>query len=123
MGNDHRASYRYTAEEQRELDSLRQRYAQTPPEQRLEELREIDRAVTRRATVWAVLIGVAGTLVFGVGLTLVLSFGFIPAGIIVGCIGIAVMAAMPALYGEILRREQRKAAPQPRKGGTEEIKT
>ncbi|MBQ6326281.1 MAG: hypothetical protein IJI26_09480 [Clostridia bacterium] len=115
--NGNNASYRYTAEEQREIDSLRQKYAGEPSGDHLEELREIDRRVTRRSTVWAVLIGIAGTLVFCVGLTLVLTFDLMLPGIIVGCVGIAAMAAMPALYGEILRWERRKATPHPGEDG------
>ena len=74
-------------------------------------MREIDCQVTRRATLQAVLIGLAGMLVFGGGLAMVLSLNLMVPGIVVGCIGIAVMAAMPALYGSLLKRERKKAAP------------
>lgn len=111
MAGENRATYRYTAEEQRENDELLRKYAHGRSGDHLEELREIDRRVTRRATMWSVLIGVGGTLVFGVGLTLVLTFNLMLPSIVIGGVGIAVMAAMPAFYGELLRREREKAAP------------
>ena len=109
--NENRATYRYTAEEQREIDGFRRRYVPEASENNLETMREIDRQVTRRATLQAVLIGLAGMLVFGAGLAMVLSLNLMVPGIVIGCIGIAVMAAMPALYGSLLKRERKKAAP------------
>ena len=109
--NENRATYRYTAEEQREIDGFRRRYVPEVSENNLETMREIDRQVTRRATLQAVLIGLAGMLVFGAGLAMVLSLNLMVPGIVIGCIGIAVMAAMPALYGSLLKRERKKAAP------------
>lgn len=109
--NENRATYRYTAEEQREIDGFRRRYMSEASESNLETMRAIDRQATRRATLQAVLIGLAGTLVFGVGLAMVLSLHWMLPGIVIGCIGIAVMAAMPAMYGALLRRERKKAAP------------
>ena len=109
--NGKNASYRYTAVEQREIDSLRQKYAREPSEDQLEELREIDHRVTRRATIQSVLFGVGGVLVFGAGLAMVLSLNIMIPGIIIGCVGIGVMASMPALYGTLLERERKKAAP------------
>ena len=103
--------FRHGLEEQREIDGFRQRYATTGSKDDLNAMREIDRQVLKRATVYAVLIGLAGTLVLGAGLSMVLSFHWMAPGIIVGCAGIGVMASMPALYGVLLRRGREKAAP------------
>lgn len=108
---EERATYRYTAEEQREIDGLRRKYVPEASEDNLERMREIDRRVTRRATLQAVLIGIAGSLVFGLGLAVVVRMNLMLPGIVVGCVGIAVMAAMPSLYGTLLKRERKKAAP------------
>lgn len=107
---DNRAVYRYAAEDQREMESLRRRYAAEAPEDRLTEMRSLDRQVTRRATVTAVGIGVGGTLLLGAGLSMVLSMNLMVPGIVVGCCGIAIMSAMPAVYERLLRRERRRAA-------------
>ena len=107
-----RATYRYTADEQREIDTLCSRYTSESPNDQLAAMRKIDQSVTRRATAMAVGFGLAGTLVMGLGLAMVLSFNWMIPGIILGCCGIAVMAAMPAAYELLLKRERKKVAPQ-----------
>ena len=109
MANDNRATYRYTADEQRELEILRMRY---PCEISEEALRAIDRDVTRRATLRAIMLGAAGTLVFGAGLSMVLAWKWMFPGIVIGCCGIAVMASMPAVYERLLHREREEASTQ-----------
>ena len=111
MANENRATYRYTAEEQREIEALRRRYTSQNPDEQLMAMRQIDRDATRRATTAAVCFGLGGTLVMGLGLAMVLSFNMMIPGIFVGCCGIAVMAAMPAAYERLLSRERQKAAP------------
>lgn len=111
MANETRATYRYTADEQREIEALRRRYTSDSPDDQLASMRKIDHGVIRRATVMAVGFGLAGTLVMGLGLAMVLSFNLMIPGIILGCCGIAVMAVMPAFYEQLLKRERKKAAP------------
>ena len=109
MANENPATYRYTAKEQQEMETLRMRY---PSEISEEDIREIDRDVTRRATLRAIILGAAGTLVFGTGFSMVLAWKWMVPGIILGCSGIAVMAAMPAIYERLLHRERGKAVAQ-----------
>ena len=108
---ENRVTYRYTADEQPEIDMLRRRYTLDAPEDDFAALQRIDSEVTRRATIKAVVLGVAGTLVFGGGLSMVLEAHLMAPGIVMGCCGIAVMAAMPAFYERLLKRERQKAAP------------
>ena len=108
---ENRATYRYTADEQREIDALRRRYTLDAPEDDLAMLQKIDSEITRRATIKAVVLGAVGTLVFGGGLSMVLEAHLMAPGIVMGCCGIAVMAAMPAFYERLLKRERQKAAP------------
>ena len=108
---ENRVTYRYTADEQREIDMLRRRYTLDAPEDDLAMLQKIDSEVTRRATIKAVVLGVIGTLVFGGGLSMVLEAHLMAPGIVMGCCGIAVMAAMPAFFERLLKRERQKAAP------------
>ena len=65
-----RATYRYTADEQREINALRNRYTSDNPDDQLSTMRRIDHDVTRRATAMAVGFGLAGTLVMGLGLAM-----------------------------------------------------
>ena len=59
------ATYRYVADEQREIDALRHRYSSDNPDDQLAAMRAIDRMATRRATTTAVCFGLGGTLVMG----------------------------------------------------------
>ena len=110
MANENRATYRYTADEQREMDILRDRYTPDKLNDQLFTMREVDQSVTRCATVKAVSFGFSGMLVMGLGLAMVLSLNWMIPGIIIGCCGIAVMAVMPAAYERILRHERKRAA-------------
>ena len=112
MANENRATYRYIAVEQREMDRLRQRYSADAEANNLSDMRDTDRQVTLRATIRALAFGVAGTLVFGAGLSMVLAWKWMVPGIVIGCCGIAVMASMPAIYERLLRRERDKASAQ-----------
>lgn len=112
MANENRAAYRYTADEQREMDRLRQRYSADVEANNLSDMRDTDRQVTLRATIRAVAFGTAGALVFGAGLSMVLAWNGMVPGIVIGCCGIAVMASIPAVYERLLRRERRRAAEQ-----------
>ena len=110
MANENRATYRYTADEQREMDILRDRYTPDKLDIQLFTMREVDQSVTRCATVKAVSFGFGGMLVMGLGLAMVLSLNWMIPGIIIGCCGIAVMAVRPAAYERILRHERKRAA-------------
>lgn len=85
----------------------------------MERLRQLDAAVERRAAVPAITVGVVGTLLFGVGMSLVMSeLGALlgrlamPVGVVCGLCGAAVLACAYPLYHRVLRRERDKAAPE-----------
>lgn len=103
--------YTYSAQEQEEVQRIRQKYL--PPEQsKLEQLRRLDASVTRPGTIMSILLGVAGTLVFGTGMCLVLVWEQFAAGIIVGVLGLAVLAAAYPVYERITARRRQQLAPQ-----------
>lgn len=118
MENKETFQMTYSAEVQQEVRSIRQKYAPRQPD-RMEQLRALDAAVNRRATVPALTVGVLGALLLGLGMSLVLSelgaaLGALalPAGVIVGVLGLAVLACAYPLYLRTLRREREKAAPE-----------
>ena len=109
--------YKYSAKQQEEVDAIRKKYL--PNEERgkgsdkLEELKRLDRGVELIATVWAIAVGVIGTLAFGTGMSLVLAFEtamYVP-GIITGIIGIAGIALALPMYRIVLKRQREKMAP------------
>ena len=104
-------TYTYSAQEQAEIRRIRDRYL-PPAETPLDRLRRLERQVTRKGTAAAVCVGVAGTLLLGLGMccTTVLVELFAP-GVGVGLAGIGLIAAALPLYNRITRREREKLAP------------
>ena len=77
--------YTYSAKEQEELKRIRQKYA-PPEEDKMEQLRRLDRSVTEKGTVISIVLGVLGTLILGLGMSCALVWQgmlFLP-GIIIG---------------------------------------
>ncbi len=109
--------YSYSAKQQEEIDAIKRKYF--PKEEKakeydkLEELKCLDRQVELTATIWAIVVGFIGTLIFGTGMSLILAFEprMFAFGIPIGILGIAGMAlALPA-YRMVLKKQREKAAP------------
>lgn len=104
--------YTYSAPEQEEIRSIREKYL--PPDQRetkMEELRRLDASVTKKGTVAAVTLGVISCLVMGAGMSLCLVWMAMVPGILVGVTGMAGMAAAYPMYLHITQAERRRIAP------------
>ena len=113
--------YTYSASEQAELKSIRAKYTESE-ESPIERIRRLDNRVTGRAQSISLALGVVGILILGFGLSLILSdlkyiFGdntvlAIVIGSVLGIIGgIPIAIAYPA-YNYVLKREQKKVAPE-----------
>lgn len=105
--------YTYSAKQQEEVQRIRKKYLPRQ-EDKMEQLRQLDRSSTRKGTVVSVIVGVAGCLLMGIGMccTMVwMGWLFVP-GIVLGLLGIAVMAAAYPLYNSITRQERERLAPQ-----------
>lgn len=103
--------YTYSAKQQEEIQSIRKKYL--PQEDKMEQLRRLDRSATRKGTVVSVIVGVIGCLLLGIGMccTMVWMQWFVP-GVVIGVIGIVGIAAAYPLYTRITRRERERLAPQ-----------
>lgn len=108
----------YCAEEQEEVARIREKYL-PPKEDKLALLRALDAGVTKKATAWSIAVGVVGTLVMGLGMSLVMSeFGTLlgdvslPVGIAVGTLGIATLATAYPLYQYLIKKERARIAPE-----------
>ena len=105
--------YTYSAKQQEEVQRIRKKYLPRQ-EDKMEQLRQLDRSSTRKGTVVSVIVGVAGCLLMGIDMccTMVwMGWLFVP-GIVLGLLGIAVMAAAYPLYNSITRQERERLAPQ-----------
>lgn len=107
----------YSARRQEEIQAIRKKYA--PEEDKMERLRALDAGVVKKATTAALIVGVIGTLIFGIGMSLAMSeFGArlgtaaLPVGIVVGVIGIGVLSIAYPLYNRTLKKERERIAPE-----------
>ena len=108
----------YSAQQQEEIQSIRQKYA-PKAESKMDKLRALDARVTQRATMVSIIVGVLGALVLGCGMSLIMSdFGkalrdaAFPAGIAAGVLGLALVALAYPVYHRTLKKEREKVAPQ-----------
>lgn len=105
--------YTYSAKEQEELKRIRQKY--TPPEEdKMEQIRRLDRSVNEKGTVISIVLGVLGTLILGLGMSCALVWQgmlFLP-GIFIGLAGIGILASAYPVYNHVTRKERERIAPE-----------
>ena len=101
-------NFRYTApteEERKEIDSIRRQYApQEQSESKLERLRRLDALVKNTPVIWALCLGVVGTLIFGLGLTMILEWNIWLWGIAFMAFGIIPIISAYPVYKRILKK-------------------
>ena len=105
--------YTYSAKQQEEIRNIRKKYA-APEEDKMEQLRRLDRSVIEKGTTAALIVGILGALLLGIGMCCTMVWGemwFIP-GILVGVLGIAAISAAYPLYNRVVRKEREKIAPE-----------
>lgn len=104
-------NYTYSAKQQSEIQSIRKKYLSETD--KLEQLRRLDKGVTRKGTVISIILGVVGALLLGIGMCCTMLWTeLFWCGIIVGCIGIAAVALAYPIYAELTKRERKKLAPE-----------
>ena len=106
--NEKQFKYTYsapTAEERREIDGIRSRYAPAEKENdKLARLRALDKRVKRLPSVIGIVLGIAGCLVFGTGMALFLEFGQPVWGVAVSVVGALVAAAAYPAFALVKKR-------------------
>lgn len=105
--------YTYSAKEQEELIRIRQKYA-PPEEDKMEQIRRLDRSVNEKGTVISIILGVLGTLILGLGMSCALVWQgmlFLP-GIFIGLAGIGILASAYPVYNHVTRKERERIAPE-----------
>lgn len=117
---DHNESFKitYSAQQQQEIRDIRSKYLPQEPD-KMEYLRHLDTSVSRRANALGLTLGIGGTLVMGLGMSLTLSdlgraLGSLsmPLGILLGLVGMAIMALAYPLYRRALKKERARVAPE-----------
>ena len=116
-------SYTYSAKEQAELKKIREKYsAPTESEDKMARLRRLDASVTQTAQTVAIILGIIGTLILGVGMSLCMTelgahFGIekqmsFVAGISIGLVGGVIASLAYPIYNAIVAAKRKKLAPE-----------
>lgn len=112
MSNKDKFNYSYSAlneEERREIESIKKQYISSPKkEDKLQTLRDLNKRVNRLPLIISITIGIAGMLVFGLGMAMVLEWNIIVWGVIAGVLGAAIAAAAYPVYRAVLKRNKRR---------------
>lgn len=115
---NHSFEYTYSAQQQQEVEAIRQKYL-PKEEDKMEQLRRLHAIPTQKAQAAALSAGIAGTLIMGTGMSLVMTeigdlLGSlaIVAGITVGIVGIVLAALAYPIYNRVLKKQRQKIAPE-----------
>lgn len=113
--------YTYSAQEQTEVENIRNKYLPRE-ESKMEQLRRLDRSVSQKAQAWAIALGVIGALILGSGMSLAMTemgehFGLsiqvaMLIGIPIGLLGMALVALAYPVYNRIVKKQRQRIAPE-----------
>jgi len=105
--------YSYSAKQQEEIKKIRSKYEE-PKEDKMAYLRRLDESATRKGTLLSIVVGVIGTLILGFGMCCVMVWQvtwFVP-GILIGLLGIVILAIAYPVYLQVTKKEREKIAPE-----------
>ncbi|MFA6938122.1 MAG: hypothetical protein WCQ67_07805 [Treponema sp.] len=90
------------------VNSIRSKYdKKSTRQEKVEEIENLDQSVTSAGTVWALVYGIIGALIFGTGMCCVIIWNRMVFGIIIGLLGMIIMSL--AIPGRKLAMERQKA--------------
>ncbi len=102
-------------QEAQQVSEIRSRYAaKSVSEEKIDKLTRLDRQARRPAEIFAYTFGTLGALVLGVGMCLAMEIigSLMPLGIVIGVIGIVMVAVNCPIYKRILSQRKKKYAPE-----------
>lgn len=116
--NETSFSYTYSAEQRQEIEHIRKKYL-PKQEDKMEQLRRLHHSASQKAQASSIAVGTVGALLLGTGMSLCMtdlgsSLGHfaLVLGILVGLIGIVLVALAYPMYNRILKKERERIAPE-----------
>lgn len=111
--NNEAFEYTYSASRQQEIRQIREKYL-PKEENKLEQLRRLDKQASAKGTTRAICVGVVGTLVMGTGMSCCMAGpdSLMLPGIIVGILGMIGVGAAYPLYTRVTKKERERIAPE-----------
>lgn len=113
MENNTKFTYTYSSKEQEEIRNIRKKYM-PPEENKMEQLRRLDRQAVKKGTVAAVVVACISMFLLGIGMccSMVWAGSLFYPGIIIGVAGILGIVLDYPVYAHITKKERKKLAPQ-----------
>ena len=109
--------YNYSAQRQQEVEEIRKKYL-PKEEDKMEQLRKLHSIPTKKAQAASLAVGMIGALILGTGMSLcmtdlgaALGNAAFVLGILIGLIGLVLVASAYPLYSRTLKTEREKIAP------------
>ena len=118
MDNNQSFEYTYSAEQQQEIAEIRSKYLPRE-ENKMERLRRLHNSASQKAQAASIAIGTIGTLILGAGMSFCMTdlgaalgaFAMI-LGIVLGLMGIVLVALAYPVYNRVLKSERARIAPE-----------
>ena len=114
MNEKKKYSYSYSAQENKEIKRIREKYTEpSERETKLEQLYRLDESVTKSAMAVSLTVGILGALILGLGMSCVMVWAekmFVP-GIIIGIIGLIVTVLAYPIYKIKVEKKRKEIAP------------
>ena len=118
MENKEGFSFTYSAQQQKEIEQIRKNYL-PQEEDKMAQLRKLHAIPTQKAQAASLAVGVIGALIMGTGMSLAMTeigaalgvFAMI-IGIVVGIVGMVLVAVAYPIYNRVLKKQREKIAPE-----------
>jgi hypothetical protein len=118
MENKEEFSFTYSAQQQKEVEAIRNKYLPQEAD-KMEQLRRLHAIPTRKAQAASLAVGIIGALILGTGMSLAMTeigvaLGSLAMviGIIVGLVGLVLVSLAYPIYNRVLKLQREKIAPE-----------
>ena len=118
MENNEGFNFTYSAAQQQEVENIRKKYL-PKEEDKMEQLRKLHAIPTQKAQAASLAVGIIGALIMGTGMSLVMTdigaaLGSLAMviGILVGIVGMVLVALAYPLYNRVLKKQREKITPE-----------
>lgn len=107
-------SFTYSLKERQEIEEIRKKYIVDETDNKskspADKIKQMDKNIETATTIISIAIGIAATLIFGVGLTLCLKDRVYTSGIIIGIVGLIGMGITPVVHKFVLKHHRDRAS-------------
>ena len=121
MENKEGFNFIYSAAQQQEVEDIRKKYL-PKEEDKMEQLRKLHAIPTQKAQAASLAVGIIGALIMGTGMSLAMTelgeilgshreFAML-IGIVIGIIGMVLVALAYPIYNRVLKKQREKIAPE-----------